>query len=123
MDRSTPSCLGLDSLATELENKLGAIRTLQEIFVRHPDLAVETARCVAPLSHEYNPESHFEKVANFLRSAGNRPQTMKALVAATGLSRSAVAYIIYTAKPHAFEKIDSAESRIKKWAINVFVVF
>jgi hypothetical protein len=62
-------------------------------------------------------KTHFERVVDFLTSEGNRPQSTKAIMAATGIPRGALSQIIYRSHKDAFVSIRSLSKR-KFWTLS-----
>ncbi len=122
----------LDELAKELEEKLAAVRDIQGILARHPDLVDRlasvhsTERPVTPSVPEKRPSteangklSHVEQIVAFLRSQGNQPKTAKDIAAGTGISRNSATYVLYSSPKHKdrFEKI-TGDDGVHQWRLN-----
>lgn len=126
-------------MAEELEAKAKAVRQLEEILVRYPDLADQLSappKQVAkkqpraattslfgpsqqPSGQHGSGATHFKAITDFLKSEKNQPKTVKEIVAATGIARNSVNYVLYIAHKADFEKVESEGVRNKRWKAKV----
>jgi hypothetical protein len=102
-----------------LENLIRKLRELKAFCDNLPRQSVAAENIqMAMLQVGNKPKTQFQKVANFILSNGNQPQTAAAIRAATGVSRSALSLLMYRSHKDDFESVPvPGYERLKAWRV------
>jgi len=117
----------IESLEMRLERRLESVRTIRKMLASEPELANDLRHMLAEPKQPSLPEradaisikqTHAEKVRNFFVEEGNRWHTTAQIGRAVGISRGAVAALLYQTHKSEFErKAHPRHSRMKLWRL------
>jgi len=117
----------IESLEVRLERRLESVRTFRKMLARDPELANDLRHMLAETQGPSLPEradatsvkqTHAEKVRAFFLEEGNRWHTTAQIGRAVGISRGAVAALLYQTHKSEFErKPHPRHARMKLWRL------